>query len=80
MNKLGGCLFMDQMWECCEKEFKTLKVVKNLFDEHQCKMYKASLPLYILNGAICNGEVESFEHRCDHSCYFLWHEDWIVKA
>ena len=79
-SKQDGCLFMNQMCEYCGKEFKIAKVVKNLFDEQQCKMYKASLPLYILNGVICHGEVESFNQRCDHSCHFFWHEDWLTKA
>jgi len=80
MNNLDGCLFMDQMWEFCGNEFEIIKVVKNIFDERQCKMYKASAPIYILEGIICDGKVESFEQTCDHSCYLLWHEDWLVKA
>lgn len=80
MNKLNGCLFMNQMWEFCGKEFKIVKVVKNFFDEHQCKIYQVSAPLYILDGVICDGKIESFKHTCDHSCYLLWHEDWIMKT
>jgi len=80
MNKLDGCLFMNQMWEFCGKEFKIVKVVKNVFDERQCKIYKVPAPIYILDGLICDGKVESFKHTCDHSCYLLWHEDWIMKA
>ena len=79
-SKQDSCLFMNQMWEYCGKEFKIAKVVKNLFDEQHCKMYNTSFHLYILNGVICRGEVESFDHRCDHSCHFLWHEDWLTKA
>ena len=75
--RLDGCLFMDQMWEYCGRELRIEKVVTNLFDERRCRMYKARVPLYILEGSICRGEAEGFERRCDHSCYFFWHEDWI---
>jgi hypothetical protein len=80
LGTLDGCLMMDQMWEFCGKGFKILKVVDNFFDEYQYRMYKVRSPLYILEGLICNGLVESFEHRCDRSCYILWHEDWLQKS
>ena len=79
LNKHEGCLMMDQMWESCGQRFKVLKVVNNFFDEYQYKMYKPCSPLYILEGLICNGMVESFEQRCDRSCYLLWHEEWLDK-
>lgn len=78
-NKRAGCLFMNQMWDFCGKEFKVLKVVINLFDEYRFKMYKARSPLYILNNVICNGVLEDFNQRCDRSCYLLWHEDWFME-
>jgi len=80
INKLEGCLMMDQMWQFCGKGFKILKVVNNFFDEYQYKMYKVRSPLYILEGLICDGVVKSFEHGCDRSCYILWHEDWLEKS
>jgi hypothetical protein len=79
-DRLDGCLMMDQMWEFCGKGFKILKVVNNFFDEYVYKMYKVRSPLYILEGLICNGAVQSFEHGCDRSCYILWHEDWLEKS
>jgi len=80
LNKLEGCLIMDQMWEFCGQGFKILKVVNNFFDEYQYKMYKVRSPLYILEGLICSGTVNSFEHKCDRSCYLLWHENWLEKT
>ena len=79
INKLEGCLFMEQMWEYCGDKFPVMKVVNNIFDEHSHKLHKVHSPLYILEGLICEGVVNSFEHRCDHGCYFLWHEGWLEK-
>ncbi|RJP96274.1 MAG: hypothetical protein C4518_00385 [Desulfobacteraceae bacterium] len=79
-NRHEGCLFMKQMWGYCGKSFSILKVVRNLFDEKRCRMHLATIPVYILDGVICNGEVPSFEYPCDHSCYFLWHQDWLLQT
>lgn len=80
LNSLDGCLFMKQMWDYCGKTFTIIKVVIHIFDEFQCKMYKTKIPLYLLDTVICNGLVDSFTHRCDRSCYFFWHEEWIEDA
>lgn len=74
-----GCLMMNQMWDSCRQGFKVLKVVNNFFDEYQYKMYRTHSPLYILDGLICDGVVASFDHRCDRSCYLLWHEEWLER-
>jgi len=79
-NKREGCLFMDQMWEYCGLNFKVKIIVYNFFDEYRFKMYKPQSPLYILDDLICHGEVSSFEHRCDRSCFLMWHEDWLEEA
>lgn len=78
-NKVDGCLFMNQMWEYCGQEYKVLKVANNFFDEYRYKRYKTRAPLCILDGIICNGIADEFEHRCDRSCYLLWHEKWLEK-
>ncbi len=76
-DRADGCLPMDQMLRFCGSEFKVLRVVENVFDEHRLKMYRTNSPLYILEGIICDGIIPSFDHRCDRSCYLLWHEDWL---
>jgi hypothetical protein len=76
-NKLEGCFMMEEMWQYCGQHFKVLKVINNFFDEYQYRMYKPYSPLYILDGLICGGVVGSFGHRCDRSCYLLWHEEWL---
>lgn len=76
-NKLRGCLFMDQMYNYCGKEFKIIKVVKNYY---LGTMLKSRFPLYILDGLICNGNNELFNHKCDRCCTFLWHEEWLEKS
>lgn len=77
-GKLGGCLFMKGMWDHCEHEFKVLKVVENVFDEHKYMMYKVATPLYLLDGVICNGTEEGTTGRCDRSCYYFWKEEWLT--
>lgn len=78
-NKHDGCLFMNQMWRYCGQKFKVIKVISNIFDEYKYRMYETKSPLYILNGIICDGEINELKHRCDRSCYFFWHEDWLEK-
>jgi hypothetical protein len=80
LNKQDGCLFMSQMWDYCGQKFEVMNAVTSFFDEHQYKMFKPQAPLYILEGLLCNGVVEAFDHRCDRSCYLLWHEEWLEKA
>jgi len=69
---------MDQMWAYCGQKFKVLKIVNNFFDEYRVIMHKTRATLYILDGLICDGNIESFDHRCDRSCYLLWHENWLT--
>ena len=78
-GKTDGCWFMNQMWNYCDQKFKILKVVTNIFDEQGQKIYKTKVPFYSLETLICDGSVEIFEHQCDRSCFFLWHEKWIAK-
>jgi hypothetical protein len=77
LGTLDGCLMMDQMSEYCGQRLNVMKVVNNVFDESQYKMFEIRLPLYLLEGVICRGTVHSFEHKCDRSCYLLWHEEWL---
>ena len=79
LNSHEGCGIMNQMWEYCGKRFKILKVLNHFFDEYRFRMYRPRAPFYILEGLICDGEVDSFPHRCDRSCYIIWHEDWLEK-
>jgi len=73
-KKLDGCLFMNQMCKFCEKEFKVINIVRNVYYK---KMLKTKKPLYMLQGVVCNGSSDEFGERCDRKCYLLWHEDWL---
>lgn len=75
-NKLDGCVFMDQMAKYAGQQFKVLKFIKNIFHK---RMYRSETPLYILEGLFCDGIVTSFKKRCDRTCNFLWHEEWLEK-
>lgn len=76
-KKRGGCLMMEQMWKYCGEVFKVKKVVRNIFDENEYKMYEVHSPFYILEGLICDGDVDPSGIKCDRSCFFLWHEEWL---
>jgi hypothetical protein len=80
LNKRDHCLMTEQMWDYCGQHFRVMKVVSHLFDERKNKLYQSHSPLYILENLICHGQVDIFPHRCDRSCYLLWHEDWLDKA
>jgi hypothetical protein len=76
-NKRDQCLMTEQMWDYCGQHFCVMKVVNHLFDERKNKLYRSHSPLYILENLICHGRTDIFPHRCDRSCYLLWHEDWL---
>ncbi len=75
-----GCVLMDQMLRFCGVELKVLKVVEHVFNERQMTMYRTKWPFYILESALCDGNVPSFPQRCDRTCNLLWHENWLEKA
>lgn len=77
LGRYEGCLMMEQMWRYCEQSYRVQKIVNVLLDEYRNKMFNTKSPLYLLEGLICNGIVESYEYQCDRSCYYMWHEDWI---
>ena len=79
-DKLDGCLFVEQMSDYCQQKYRILKVVYNYFDEYRSRMYGVKAPFYLLEGLICKGAVDSFKHRCDRSCYLLWHEEWLEEV
>ena len=80
LNRLEGCLFMDQMYDYCNGKFTVIKVVKHIFDERECKIRRTLVPLYILKNLICHGKSPALDYTCDHSCFFLWHEQWLSKS
>jgi hypothetical protein len=79
-NAIEGCLFTKQMWDYCGSTYKVVKIVNGIFNEHRQRTFKTKSPLYILEGLICNGSVEDFPQKCDHSCFLLWHEKWLEKV
>jgi hypothetical protein len=51
--------------------------VQAICDERLCRLYKTRTVLYILEDLICDGHVECFSRRCDRSCHFFWHPQWL---
>lgn len=78
-NKLDGCLFMEQMWSYCGKTYGVFKVINSFFNEHHKRTVRPRSPMYILDNLLCEGIVSHFPHKCDHSCFLLWHEEWLEK-
>ena len=80
LSRRDGCLFMPQMFRYCGRNFRIVKVVKNVFDEGTLKMNTLKSPMYLLEGVICEGEYDGFRNRCDRTCHMFWHEDWLDPA
>jgi hypothetical protein len=76
---LDGCLFTEQMTSFCGSSYKILKTVNAIFNEHRQRTFKTKSTLYILENVICDGRTADFPHKCDHSCFLLWHEKWLEK-
>ena len=76
-NKLDHCLFMEQMFQYCGQQFEIIKVIRNVYHR---KMLRALPLFYMLKDITCNGEVESFKHPCDRTCYLIWHEKWLDEV
>ena len=79
-EKLDGLLFTNQMAEYCGKSYKILRAGSSFFNEHQHRTYRPRSPFYILENLICEGRISNLPYRCDHSCFLMWHEDWLEKA
>ena len=77
---LDGCLFSEQMWNYCGSGHKVLKIVNAIFNEHRQRTFKTKSTLYILENLICDGIMDDFPHKCDRSCFLLWHEEWLEKS
>jgi hypothetical protein len=80
LMKHEGCLFTQEMRRWCGTEAAIIKIVKNYFDEHKLKMFRLKVPAYLLEGSICSGDAAIFDLRCDRSCFFIWHEDWMEEV
>ncbi len=78
-NKLDGCLFMPQMYQYCGQQYEIVKVVKNIYLDHDRKMIRCRAPLYLLKDLKCDGNTDIFPHKCDRTCYLLWHEKWLER-
>jgi hypothetical protein len=77
-EKYKGCLFIDEMYEHCDKTYKVLKTANYFFDEAKQKMCKAKDSV-ILEGVVCSGRQRLYSVSCDRNCFFFWHKAWIEK-
>ncbi len=77
-NKLDGCLFMEEMWGYCGREFVVEQKVDYLFNENNYTMAQAR-DVVILKDVRCSGTVAAFHHKCDRYCSLLWKTAWLDK-
>jgi hypothetical protein len=78
-RKCDGLLFTDQMQNYCGSTFKILRAVNTVFNEHRQRSFKTKSTFYILENLICDGKADNLPHKCDHSCFLLWHKRWLEK-
>jgi len=79
MDKLGGCLFIDEMGEYCGRRYRVLKEVESFYDEAKNRMCRAK-NMFLLEGVMCSGRQRLYKVDCNRSCFFFWHRDWLQKA
>jgi hypothetical protein len=81
MNPSGdveGALVSADLWDHCGRKLVISKVVTHFYRSD--RMFKCLPALYMLEGAVCSGEVASFRSRCDRNCSLLWSGKWLEKA
>jgi hypothetical protein len=78
-EKYKGCLFIDEMYQYCGREFIVLKEVEFFFDEAKNRMCRCR-NTFILEGITCSGRQRLYPVSCDRGCYFFWHRHWLRKV
>ena len=78
-GKYGGCWFIDEQYEYCDKKFKVAKKVDYFFDEAKQKMVKCK-NIYFLDGVLCSGRQRLYSVSCDRYCFLFWHAAWLEKV
>lgn len=77
-DKYKRLLFIDEMYEFCDKEYKVLKLIDVFYDETQNKMCR-SKNVVILENVTCSGRQRLYRMKCDRNCFFFWHTAWLKK-
>jgi hypothetical protein len=78
-DKLGGCLFIDEMGEHCGRRYRVLKKVEAFFDETKNRMCRAK-NMFLLEGVMCSGRQRLYKVDCDRTCFFFWHREWLKEV
>lgn len=78
INNNKRCIFLDEMYKFCGKEYVVLKEVEYFFDEVKNKMCRCN-NIYMLKGVTCSGSKRLYSVKCDRNCFFFWHKDWLIK-
>ena len=75
-NSRQGLMFMPEMYRHAGQRFPVRKQIKQVLDGG--RYVDTALPVYILDGLHCGGEILGADGPCHRSCRLLWHEDWLV--
>jgi hypothetical protein len=78
-RKYMGCFFMNEMYDCCEREYIVHNKIDFFFDETKNKMCKCN-NIFLLEDSTCSGKRKLYMQKCNRGCYFFWNKDWLVKA
>lgn len=75
LGRRGGLLFMPQMARYAGQR---LPVEREIHRVWELQGYVGtSVPIYVLAGLHCTGEVLRKDAPCDRACRLLWHPDWL---
>ena len=77
-EKYKGCLFIDEMYEHCNKTYEVLKKIDYFFDEARQEICKCK-DTVVLEGVLCSGRQRLYSRSCDRNCFFFWHTAWLKK-
>jgi len=77
-GRYRGCSFSREMYLHCNKTYRVLKKVDYFYDETRKKLCRAK-NLVILENVICSGVQRPYSVRCDRSCFFFFHVDWLER-
>lgn len=77
-GRLGGLLFMPEMYAFAGRELRVHKRLTESFELDRA--VAVAQPIYILDGLHCSGAVLGDAGPCDRACRLLWHGDWLEPA
>ena len=78
-NCCEGLFFMNSMAKFCGGDYKVLREVKWLYEEHSMKMLRCK-DIVVLKDIVCDGKRILGGRDCDRSCAHFWKKTWLEKV